>query len=269
MWFKLKQAIRKEATLLFRDIGGLMTLFVMPIVLVVLITSIQDSSFQSKTATKIPVLWLDQDQDSLSFQIKKEWESSENFLLVDTYQNQPMTEQIVRDLVFKGSYQMGIVLPENLTTQLQIKVRQNVDNLLEEMGMNTTFYEKQEIHPQEIQLYFDPATQISFKNEIKNSMDKMILQLENQSIYQALEHQLGASVSTDDNSVISFKEIVPLQNEKEVLPNSAQHNVPAWTLFAVFFIAIPLSINIVKEKSQGTYLRILSSPTSLRVLYLG
>src|SRR5690606_7174933 len=203
------------------------------------------------------------------FQIKKEWESSENFLLVDTYQNQPMTEQIVRDLVFKGSYQMGIVLPENLTTQLQIKVRQNVDNLLEEMGMNTTFYEKQEIHQQEIQLYFDPATQISFKNEIKNSMDKMILQLENQSIYQALEHQLGASVSTDDNSVISFKEIVPLQNEKEVLPNSAQHNVPAWTLFAVFFIAIPLSINIVKEKSQGTYLRILSSPTSLRVLYLG
>jgi len=269
MWFKLQQSILKEFKLLFRDIGGLLTLFVMPIVLVVLITSIQDSSFQSKTATKIPVLWLDQDQDSLSFQIKKEWESSENFLLVDTYQNQPMTEQIVRDLVFKGSYQMGIVLPENLTTQLQIKVRQNVDNLLEEMGMNTTFYEKQEIHPQEIQLYFDPATQISFKNEIKNSMDKMILQLENQSIYQALEHQLGASVSTDDNSVISFKEIVPLQNEKEVLPNSAQHNVPAWTLFAVFFIAIPLSINIVKEKSQGTYLRILSSPTSLRVLYLG
>lgn len=269
MWFKLKQAIRKEATLLFRDIGGLITLFVMPIVLVVLITSIQDSSFQAKTAAKIPVLWLDLDQDSLSYQIKKEWELSENFQLIDHYKNQALTADIVREQVFKGTYQMGIILPENLTSHLQIKVRQNVDALLEEMGMSTASYEKQEIQPQEIQLYFDPATQISFKNGVKNSMDKMILQLENQSIYHTFEHQLGTSIESDESSVIAFKEMLPIHNDKEALPNSAQHNVPAWTLFAVFFIVIPLSINIVQEKNQGTYLRILSSPTSLRFLYMG
>src|SRR5690606_20681379 len=32
---------------------------------------------------------------------------------------------------------------------------------------------------------------------------------------------------------------------------------------------VPLSINIVKEKNQGTYLRLLSSPTSNSILYAG
>jgi ABC-2 type transport system permease protein len=46
------------------------------------------------------------------------------------------------------------------------------------------------------------------------------------------------------------------------LPNSAQHNVPAWTLFAIFFIIVPLSINMVKEKSQGTFVRLRTNPVS-------
>ena len=47
-----------------------------------------------------------------------------------------------------------------------------------------------------------------------------------------------------------------VEGEKELIPNSVQHNVPAWTLFAIFFIIVPLSINIVKEKSQGTFVRL-------------
>jgi ABC-2 type transport system permease protein len=34
----------------------------------------------------------------------------------------------------------------------------------------------------------------------------------------------------------------------DIMPNSVQHNVPAWALFAIFFIVVPLSINLVKEK---------------------
>lgn len=270
MWFKLWQCVVKELKLLFRDFGGLIILFLMPVVLVVVVTSIQDSTFQSIGASKIPVLWVDNDNDSISHQIKRELTETENFTIIETLGQQPLDETTAQNEVFKGNYQMAIVLPENLTSGLNIKVRQNVDAMLDEMGLSTSTYEPVEVEPKEIRLFFDPATQVAFKNGMKSSIDKMILQLENESIYQTFEEQLGSSETMNyQESFITFKEVVPKRDNEEIVPNSVQHNVPAWTLFAVFFIIIPLSINIVKEKNQGTYLRILSSPTSHSVLYLG
>ena len=48
-----------------------------------------------------------------------------------------------------------------------------------------------------------------------------------------------------------------------------QHNVPAWSLFAIFFIVVPLSINIVKEKGQGTQIRLITNPVPYAVLIAG
>ena len=38
--------------------------------------------------------------------------------------------------------------------------------------------------------------------------------------------------------------------------NSVQHNVPAWTLFAMFFILFPLAGNFIKEREEGSMLRV-------------
>ena len=54
--YKLWASIHKEFLLLIRDVGGLTILFVMPLVLVITITLIQDSSFKSVQQTKIPIL---------------------------------------------------------------------------------------------------------------------------------------------------------------------------------------------------------------------
>lgn len=270
MWFKLWQCIVKEFKLLFRDIGGLITLFAMPIILVLVVTSIQDSTYQSISASKIPVLWIDHDQDSISLKVKKELEASQSFSLITTANNKEITEAAAKELVFKGKYQMAIVIPKNLTSDLNIKVRQNVDGILDEMGMSTSTYEPVEVEKKEIRMYFDPATQVAFKNGIKSNIDKMVAQLESDAIYKTFETQLGGNSSASFNDTfINFKEIVPQEKNTDVVPNSVQHNVPAWTLFAIFFIMVPLSINIVKEKNQGTYLRLISSPTSNSVLYLG
>ena len=118
------------------------------------------------------------------------------------------------------------------------------------------------IIPKEIRLYFDPATQKSFKNAIINSIDKTISKIQTQSIYTAFQKELGETENSlfEDDSLIHFKEVQPQNGE--IIPNSTQHNVPAWTLFAIFFIVIPLSINIVKEKNQGTAVRLYTNPVS-------
>jgi ABC-2 type transport system permease protein len=56
------------------------------------------------------------------------------------------------------------------------------------------------------------------------------------------------------------------QSEK---PSSVQQNVPAWLLFAMFFIAIPLSTTWVQERQQGTYARLRSMGLKPGALLLG
>jgi ABC-2 type transport system permease protein len=48
----------------------------------------------------------------------------------------------------------------------------------------------------------------------------------------------------------------------EAMPNSVQQNIPAWTLFAMFLIAIPLSGSIIKERDYGTLRRLRAMPIS-------
>jgi len=52
-------------------------------------------------------------------------------------------------------------------------------------------------------------------------------------------------------------------------PSSVQQNVPAWLLFAMFFIAIPLSTTWVQERQQGTYARLRSMGIKPAALLLG
>ena len=41
-----------------------------------------------------------------------------------------------------------------------------------------------------------------------------------------------------------------------------QHNVPAWTLFAMFFIVIPFASAMIKEREDGSLSRLLTMPCS-------
>ncbi|TGD59292.1 ABC transporter permease [Flavobacterium humi] len=266
-------SVYKEMLLLKRDFGGLVILFVMPLVLIVTITLIQDSTFKSIHETKIPVLLVDYDTNEISKTVKQNLNQSGSFEVITKIDGHTINEAAAKDAVFKGKYQLAIIIPAKLSQDLQLKVNQNVEKILGNFGMgDTTAVQKNsKILPKEIRLYFDPATQLTFKNAVKSAIDKMISQIETQSIYATFQDQLGESDTPlfDQKSFISFKEIVPKIDNKEIVPNSVQHNVPAWALFAIFFVVVPLSINIVKEKSQGTLIRLITNPVPYAIVIFG
>lgn len=273
MIYKIWMSVVKEFLLLKRDLGGLIILFIMPLVLVITVTLIQDSTFKTVSDTKIQILLVDNDKGSVSKTVFDNLEKSQLFTVVTQIDNKPLTEEVARENVYKGKFQLAIIIPENLSTDLQAKIDQNVANIVSKMGFSDSIAKPETskiIQQKEVKLYFDPAVQLSFKNSVMSSIDKMISQIETKSIYTTFQNQLGEeNTKFEQKSFITFKEIVPKVNNKEVLPNSVQHNVPAWTLFAIFFIVIPLSINIVKEKSQGTFVRLLTNPVSNLIVIIG
>lgn len=267
-------SVKKEFLLLRRDFGGLVILFIMPLVLIITVTLIQDSTFKKVSDSKIPILLVDADRGTVSQSILKNLEGSNAFSIVTQINNTPVTEEVAQEAVLKGKYQMAIIIPENLSKDLQLKIDQNVEKILGSFGLSDTLAKKTEpkiISEKEVKLYFDPAVQPTFKNAVMSSIDKMIAQIESSSIYATFKDQLGDENSNtfEQKSFITFKEIMPRANNQEIIPNSVQHNVPAWSLFAIFFIVIPLSINIVKEKTQGTFVRLRTNPVSNAVVLAG
>jgi ABC-2 type transport system permease protein len=273
--YKLLMSVNKEILLLKRDLGGLIILFIMPLVLVITITLIQDSTFKTATETKIPILLVDNDKGEISKTVLKNLNESGSFSVLNQINGKLLSEAAAKEKVFDGDYQMAIIIPAKLSDGLTAKVNGNVNSILEGFGAADSTAiatpEAEKITPKEVRLYFDPASQSAFKNAVKSTIDKMISQIETKSIYDAFKAQMGeeSTAAFNQENYISFKEIVPMFEDKAMVPNSTQHNVPAWTLFAMFFIVVPLSINIVKEKNQGTQVRLRTNPVSYLTVIAG
>ena len=271
MLSQLLACIKKEILLLIRDIGGLVILFIMPLILVITVTKIQKSTYDSFAEASISVLFIDHDQDSISALVKKHISHSGNLKIVTELNGKKLTEDELKTEVFKGKYQVGIVIPARLSKDLNYKINQNVEKILNEFAFDSTQVKyNQQVNPKTIKLYFDPATSLAFKENVSNVLDKLITDTENKSIYKAFQQEMGSNdLGFQNEKFIHFQEIVPEDSKPVLKPNVTQHNVPAWTLFAIFFIVVPLSINIVKEKSLGTHIRLLTSPMPYSVQIIG
>lgn len=216
--------------------------------------------------SKIPIIFIDNDRSEISESIKKQLENSKTFELLTDF-----NEKSAEKAVFGGDYQMAIVIPKNLTKDINSNIDSKVQSIVSSFGLETdsSAIKQNTSKAKDIRLYFDPATNISFKNNVMNAVNKMVFEIENKKIYKAFQDQLGTTEDLKNSSLIAFKEITPQKENIDVLPNSVQHNVPAWALFAIFFIVVPLSINLVKEKSQGTSVRARISPTPYFIHILG
>ncbi|UQB67631.1 ABC transporter permease [Epilithonimonas zeae] len=265
MLYKLWRSFFKEILLLKRDIGGIVIIFLMPLLLIITITLIQDSTFKNLEGSKIPVIFIDNDHSEISKRIESELKASKSFQLLTDY-----NENSAKEAVFSGDYQMAIVIPQNLTKDINSNIDSKVQTIVSSFGLesDSTATKVVASKAKDIHLYFDPATNAGFKNSVMNAINKMVFEIENKKIYKAFQDQLGTTEDLDNKSLITFKEIVP-KSALEAKPNSVQHNVPAWALFAIFFIVVPLSINLVKEKSQGTSVRVRVSPTPYYIHILG
>lgn len=268
MW----QTIKKEITLITRDTGGLVILFLMPLLLILIVTFVQDGTYRNFSKEKIAILLIDNDKDEISQKIKEHLDSSALFNIVSGKEGKPFTEEMARRLVLQGKYVMAIVVPEKLSSDTKLRVNQNVSrmvSLFSGMSAEETTDNKQ-TQAKNIRLYFDPTLQASFKETVKGAIRNMMAEVETHYIYHSLEEYMEAedSIGIDRQSIV-FEEISPKSSDEKIIPNSVQHNVPAWALFAIFFIVIPLSTNIIKEKTQGTGLRVFTSPQPYSLFLTG
>lgn len=263
---KLFYCLYKEYKILIRDKAALAIMFLMPMALVFIVTIVQDSTFKSVNETSVPLLFVDNDNDSLSFQLEKALNEAHFF----TITKKNISTEETKQLVAEGKYLIGIIVPENISKQLREKSSAKISKLFDPNDSSAV-----DNSSLQLQLFFDPITKQSFKVTISGAIDKIVSGIEMQSLSKELSAQLKQSFPGAKNIAFDTKPLVTTvqeyatTSETSLVPNSVQHNVPAWTMFAMFFICIPLSGNIIREREDGSAFRLLTMPGSYLNVLIG
>jgi ABC-2 type transport system permease protein len=277
MFSKLLATVRKEALLLLRDKVGLSILFIMPMVLILVMTLIQDAAFRTMNEKGIPVVIVNDDKDSLGIQIQNGLEQNELVELHDSIDGKPATTALAKEAISKGKFLVGIIIPEGATKA----IRNNVSTLVAQT-MATDSLElakaKSEKDSVQIEILIDPVAKKSFLQSVTSTLREFISEIKTKIMFQSFSEQIAEvipdksstpSTAYEQSQIITYKETYATTNNDTLVPNAVQHNVPAWTIFAMFFITIPLSSSIMKEKSEGSAFRLHTMPSSYLLLVNG
>ncbi len=291
---QLCATVYKELLLLARDRAGLLVLFLMPAALVVVISLVQENVLKTTGETDIQILFIDRDRQQLGKVIAAQLEKSAAVKIVRQIKGRDIAEPAARKMIADGDYQICIVLPEKLTERIQERAVQQIRSAfasetspadtLEKVGEKQ--YMENDRMPQMI-LYFDPMVQGSFRAAMRHSLQSMILALEMEikariiaetlplqirSIFEralqpyGMEFPSGMSPSVGSawgkERILEISTRCASEEGTGKLPTSVQQNVPAWALFGMFFIVVPLGGAIIREKQEGTLLRLLTMPVS-------
>ena len=255
--------LRKDFLLLIRDIWGLVLLFLMPWALVLLMTYLQDSTFRVVHENKIPLYLLNADNDSLGNMIGQQIATTAIFDISVSKEGDALTDKELENAVSRGDYMLGIIIPEHATERLRERIKQYVEQAfngetVSDMGDEELF----------VRILIDPTTKSSFRSTLVSSMKENALMIQNKLIFSEITRQVNqlipvpVNLNMDTSNLIAIKESYAQSDKTKILPNSVQHNVPAWSMFAVFFIVISLAGNMIREREIGCYNRLMTMPCS-------
>ena len=265
---KLLSLFHKDLLLLLRDPWGLVLLFLMPWALVLLMASLQDSTFRTLEEQHIPLVLLNADADSLGNTVSQELAASHLFDITTTAPDgQPLTAESVESAVARGDYLIGIVIPEGTTERLRQRVGQGVARVFG--GEEDTMAEADTLTsaPLEIRLLVDPTAKPSFRATLLSAVREHMLTVQNRLLLGEISRHVNRLIPVPidlemetDGWITVRESYARTAGSADLLPDSTQHNVPAWSMFAVFFIVISLAGNMIRERETGCFDRLRTMP---------
>ncbi|MFI5157833.1 MAG: ABC transporter permease [Sphingobacteriales bacterium] len=266
--FKLWATIVKDVRILLRDKVGISLMFVMPIILVVVVTSIQNSTFNLVNKNKLSILICNSDTGQASQQLIKSISKIGMFKV--SLMPADKTAQQMADAMHNNDAMLGVIIPSNFSVKVEAKSKSIAGKALTSFGLAGDSTKKVgDVDP--LTLYYNPILQESLRLSVQGGIRSALQLVESRetlrSLYYSInEKQLPEALENEMlNNKTAINEIPVSKDGTRATPNATQHNVPAWTIFAMFFVIMSLGGSVVREKVSGSFIRLKTLPTNYLV----
>lgn len=268
--YKLWACIIKDLKLITRDRVGLSLMFLMPILLVIVITALQAGTFKIVNENKVPLLIYNDDNAPISIQLENTLDKIGIFKIIETDKNFDNTN--IATKMNETEALVAIVIPTDFSEQVQYKVANFTKNTLNDFGLNTdSINQSNDTLFNELTLFYHPVLQEAYRKNLLNAIRSAVQVVESKQIISSIYTSINESEMPDSilNSYtkqqLGINEVPVSRDGSKVIPNASQHNVPAWTIFAMFFIITSLGSSVVKEKISGSSIRLKTLPTNFLI----
>ncbi|HEY52475.1 MAG TPA: ABC-2 transporter permease [Caldilineae bacterium] len=260
----------KDLKILFKDIGGMATLFLMPLMFIIVMSIVQQGMYDpgdSRQPRHLPVVNLD--SGNLAAEVIAQLDNIDGIEVETTWEGETLAREQAEALVSDGKRVAAIVFP----TDFSERVEESLDDP-EATAM--------------IELVTDPAVSTQFIAPIQGMVFGAAERVAETAVAgerigtglaQALAplavdprpllEQVSAEMEMDGASIVRLEQVTPPEMHIEEYPDTYQQNVPGYTVFGVFFIVGTMAESILREKQEGTFRRLLAAPLPRPALLAG
>jgi ABC-2 type transport system permease protein len=237
----------------------------MPVILAIVIASVQNSTFELVNENKIPVLLLNRDTSEPAKALEAALMEVGMFDIKKAPDIQ--NEEALKDRINTKDALVAIVIPAHYSEDVLKKAKNIASEALKNIALPQDSVQAPPHEATPVQLYYHPVLQQSFRKSIDGMLRSSLQFIQTKyivkEVYQAVNEE-EIPLALEDQIVTNqtpVAEVPVLKNNTRQIPNATQHNVPAWTIFAMFFIVISLGSSIVREKLNGSIIRLRTLPT--------
>jgi ABC-2 type transport system permease protein len=258
----------KELKVLWLDREALALLFAMPMFFILVMSFALEGVFEAGSkGHPIEILVVHQDGGRLAEQAIGDLKRMEGLILIETYEGIPLSSDKAEQLIGRGVYPLALLFPEGYTEQI-------LKNANDPKKGKAIVY-----------LISDPAMNLQLlatvKGAVQGAIERRVLLAR---IPQRLKEMFGTlggtegqldnmledpNISERGRSGVDFIHTFPKGFNAGRRPTATEQNVPAYTIFGVFFIVLTLASSFLQEKKDGTFQRILAAPLSKTALLIG
>ncbi len=235
---KFYYALKKESIALLRNRSALAALFIMPMMFILILSLALKDVYKEYSNASLSYLIVNLDQGKKSATFIEELKGYEN-LKFKIKTNLEEAKKLTKD----EAYKFTLVLNPNFSKELY---KIEAKNLVEVYTSATT----------------KPHRKLFFEAKV-------------------LEKLMELKVKKMVNSLTMYNEKVKPSTAKDLLhshylysdknkhetPTATQQNVPAWIVFAMFFVTIPIATLFITERNDGTFARLKAMNSSKFVLF--
>ncbi len=263
---KLFATIKKDMRILLRDKPGLLLMFAMPVLLVIIVTSIQNSAFDVVGKNKIGLLICNKDSGNLSKQFIHALDTTGMFNL--SFINNNKNNKQLAQKMHEEDIVIGVVIDTLFSKQLSAKAKNTADKALNSFGLEADSITSTVQQTNTLSLYYNPVIAPSLKLSIEGALNSALQIIQTKETLKDLYLSINEKPLPDSlqnqmlNNNANIKEIPLSSNNEKIILNASQHNVPAWTIFAMFFVVMSLGSSIVREKLSGSFIRLKTLPAN-------
>jgi len=266
---QLLAAIAKETRLIVRDWHALAVLFVMPVAFVTIMSLALRDVFSERAGVTFSVLIVDQDGKRVGEKLRETFAADKHFRVELASAPFPDAARVEAQLV-AGQYKFALLIPAKATAQARQRALEKVNADGRARGKTPSVG---------VRLLADPTLRADHRSMLVAFTNGALRAVESQLVAERIAELARTPYGTSTVSAPALAapelfrevrdELESAGARKTPAPTSVQQNAPGWTLLAMFFLAIPLSVTLIKERAQGSLQRLQSMPVPVWVLFGG